>query len=530
ARQRDLRKMEFLDRALTGMGCGGIYDQVGGGFHRYSTDAQWLVPHFEKMLYNQSQLTLVYLTAWRLTANPFYRRIVRQTLDYVLREMQLPDGGFYSATDADSEDQEGLYFIWTPEQLSELLQPRELELVKRLYGPTAEGNFEGANILALQSAMDSYQQDGSFQDLEAQLDPLLNKLLDARQQRIAPLRDDKLIVAWAAAMAGSLARAGWELGERGYLEAAERAVQAMLADNYPARRELRRIFLNGETSVAAQLEDYANLCEALLTLFDCTGKFPYLARAADLMDDMVVLFWNDEHGGFFLGPAHGSGPELTRSCSAADGATLSSYAVATQCLALLLERRAILEFRQHDSRLDYERLFQQSVSAASSQLDEFPPSHVTLLRALQHQSQGSILPIRYAGQGVVRISSRRATPEAGGDNDRGGRHRVVFNIASLPGFHVTGEVAENAGGAPLQLQLDDEEQHWQLGTPVMETQSVTDASGEEVFNGERIEMLVDLVAEDTEVDGLAASAGLQLAVQPCSDSVCLAPQQFRFRL
>ena len=452
-RDRDLRKMRFLNRALSGMAEGGIYDQAGGGFHRYSTDSQWLVPHFEKMLYNQSQLSLVYHAAWCLTDNPFYLRVVRQTLDYVLRDLQQPAGGFYSATDADSEDQEGIYFVWSLTELREILSSDELQLATDLYALSDAGNFEGANILALRQSLADYSRGELFPELESRLDALLNKLLLVRQQRKAPLRDDKMIVAWSATMASSLVWAGWQLEESRYLDAAKLAVDFVWEHNFQAStKRLYRICLNGETSIPAQLEDYASLCEAMINLFDVTDTLHYLQRAASLMQDMLDLFWNDESGGFYLGPVHNAGPKLTRSSSAADGATLSAYGTAVRCLVMLLERRTLLDADQ----ANFETYLQRAIAAKSAELDEFPASHVTLLRAIKQHLKGSIQPIRYGAEGRLRLSARRhnreqkiecATSRAEDDAPGNSRRRSpdeisglvppfpVVTVARLPHYH-----------------------------------------------------------------------------------------------
>ena len=527
-RERDLRKMQFLDRALTRMAEGGIYDQVGGGFHRYSTDAQWLVPHFEKMLYNQSQLSLLYLRAWRLTGKPFYLRVVRQTLDYVLREMQLPEGGFYSATDADSEEQEGLFFVWTLTELREILSPEELELAIELYALSEAGNFEGANILALRQSLENYRLGGTFHELESRLDQMLGKLLAVRQQRVAPLRDDKLIVAWSAAMASSLAWAGWELAEPRYLEAAKRAVDFIWEHNYHARNMLYRIYLNGEVSIPAQLEDYANLCEALLFLFDITGEFDYLRRAASLMQDLLDLFWNEESGGFYLGPEHEQGPALARSSSAADGATLSAYGVAVQCQAMLLERVCILDTLAGVDKSHYEHRLQQAIKAASAEVDEFPPSHVTLIRAIKLQFEGSIVPIRYGVDGRLKLFTRRISGP--GCYEKNSRAVLQIQLSTLAGYRITIEAGDNQQLSPLLVELDKDEKHWVIESIDVISDFNSTCADEPGAFIEQLLLTVTLQGTDGVADLLANSVGIELLVQLCSESVCLPPERFRLRL
>lgn len=219
-RQRDIKAMGFVDRALEGMGQGGVYDQICGGFHRYSVDAQWLVPQFEKMLYNQSQLGQVYLEAYELTGKPFFKRISEQILHYVERDMQFPEGGFYSATDADSEGREGTFFIWSMEELQQALESAELEIVDLLYSPSEGGNFEGSNILNLSKPLSDLEAESKDDNFYEILDRILHKLYEAREQRIHPLRDDKLIVAWASAMIFTFARASATLKNPAFLSVA----------------------------------------------------------------------------------------------------------------------------------------------------------------------------------------------------------------------------------------------------------------------------------------------------------------------
>ena len=216
-RHRHVNAVEFASRSMEAMGRGGIYDQVAGGFHRYSVDAEWLVPHFEKMLYNQSQLSLVNLHAYRVSGNPFFKRVLFQTLEYVLRDMQLPEGGFYSATDADSEGAEGIFFLWSVEQLQDALSKDEAKLIVDVFGVSESGNFEGSNILTFSKTFaDHEEQFGP--EFENKLDSILKKLYQVREQRIHPLRDDKLIVAWSSAMITSLAKAGDYFSQKHFLQ------------------------------------------------------------------------------------------------------------------------------------------------------------------------------------------------------------------------------------------------------------------------------------------------------------------------
>lgn len=549
-RKPDAAASGFVYRALSGMARGGIFDQAGGGFHRYSTDAQWLVPHFEKMLYNQSQLSLLYLWTWRLTGDPLLLRVTEQTLDYVLRDMQHDAGGFYSATDADSEDQEGRYFVWTPAQLRAVLDDDEMQLVNELYQPTEAGNFEGANILAHGEALDRYREPQAFAALAQRLDRINGRLLAARRQRIPPLRDDKIIVAWSAAMATSLAWAGWQLARKDYLEAAQRAVDFVFEHNYQEGQGLYRVYLDGEVSIPAQLEDYANLCEACLTLFDVTGRQDYLRQAAVLMDDLLGIFWNNQSGGFFLGPAHDQGPGLTRSRSAVDGATLSAYGVACQCLASLAERQELVHREggpQADGATgsavpsaapvtDYADRLQRAVAAASAELDEYPPSHVTLLRAIRHYREGSRRPLQFGAQGRVRLAAPGA-PDFVARRKKSPQQTpsrcIELSLTVANGFRLVTAAADDASLEPVTVTAAEDELHWTVEDFTLVPGQLPETGRLAGTEGEQWQLTVMLAAtgvgEDAD-DLLAATASLRLRILVCSDTVCLAPEWFSLRL
>ena len=294
------RALEMVELTLRKMAYGGIYDQVGGGFHRYSTDAYWLVPHFEKMLYDNALLARLYLHAWQITGNPLYRRITEETLDYALREMTDPAGGFYSAQDADSEGVEGKYFVWTADELRALLGA-DADLVMGYYGVTEPGNFEGASILNVPAAPADYAgRNGVSEDaLFAAIARARAALLDAREQRIHPLRDDKVLTAWNGLMLRSFAEAGAALGRADYREAARRNAAFLLDNMRNANGRILRTWRNGQAKLLGYLEDYASLADGLLALHEATLEPRWLREAAAVADGMIDLFWDDAVGGFY---------------------------------------------------------------------------------------------------------------------------------------------------------------------------------------------------------------------------------------
>lgn len=529
ARNRELATLAFVERALQGMASGGIYDQIAGGFHRYSVDAHWLVPHFEKMLYNQSQLGLVYLQAWQFTGNPFFRRVCEQTLNYIVRDMQIPEGGFYSATDADSEGEEGTFFTWSVSELEAVLQPEELSLLRHVYDISAGGNFEGSNILSLRKNLEELAWESAQDDFYTALDAILHKLYLVREQRIHPLRDDKLIVAWNAAMITTLARAAFTFANQQWLAAAELAAQHIWQKNIVNNEQglrLRRINLNGAVSIDGQLEDYVNLTEALLVLFDITSNVNYLHQATQLFAAALTDFYDAASGSFFLGPLRHGGPELTRSQSATDGATMSAVATALQCLISLHQRSAISS--PYPSALeDLQLKITACINALSGALNEYPMSHPGLLRVLANTSRGSVDSIQYVAKGLARLEAHKQSQD-----DR--QIAVLLTITLQPGWHITAPQSgpQAAGFSQLELRAADDEAHWQLDVcEFPETDcAVQDARGLSVpVFRDTVEIVARFKRTKAPEDALTPSLGVEVSVQLCNDAHCLLPEQLLFR-
>ena len=296
----NLRALEMVQLTLQKMAYGGIYDQVGGGFHRYSTDAYWLVPHFEKMLYDNALLARLYLHAWQITSNPLYRRITEETLDYVLREMTDTAGGFYSAQDADSEGVEGKFFVWTPDELRAALGP-DAELVMGYYGVTDRGNFEGANILNVPKHPEDYADERGVS--EGELSEAVQRaratLLEIREQRIHPLLDDKVLTGWNGLMLRSFAEAGAALNRADYLDAARRNAAFLLDSMRDENGRILRTWRNGQAKLLGYLEDYACLADGLLALHEATLESRWLREANVVAEGIIELFWDDAVGGFY---------------------------------------------------------------------------------------------------------------------------------------------------------------------------------------------------------------------------------------
>jgi uncharacterized protein YyaL (SSP411 family) len=293
------REMSLL--TLRAMARGGIHDQIGGGFHRYAVDATWTVPHFEKMLYDNALLARAYLHAHRLSGDPEPARVCRDTLDWLLRELQGPEGGFYAALDADSEGVEGRYYVWTIAELQQTLgADAEVDAAIHWLGVSEEGNFSdgwvgsrssqpGWNVLTDRGPRPA---DGARERIRA-------RLLAARSQRVRPGLDDKRLTSWNALAIAALADAGTALPEPRYLDAAVRCAEFILRDLRDADGRLLRTYSDGQARLPAYLEDHAFLLEALLTLFEATCQAHWLAEARALADTLIARFGDSEHGGFF---------------------------------------------------------------------------------------------------------------------------------------------------------------------------------------------------------------------------------------
>ena len=300
-RTGDLDALWMAELTLEKMAHGGLYDQLGGGFHRYSVDAVWLVPHFEKMLYDNAQLLRTYLHAWQVTGRPLFRRIVEETIDYVLREMTAPAGGFYSTQDADSEGHEGKFFVWTPQEIEALLDPHTAAIFGDYYGVSARGNFEGKNILSVVRTTAQVAQRFKISEAEvaAALDQGRAILFAQRETRIKPGRDEKILAEWNGLMIHALAECSAALGRTDALAAATRAADFVLANMTQADGRLYRSYKDGQARFNAYLEDYAALARGLIALYESTFELRWLGEAAQLVQIIFEQFHDAVNGGFF---------------------------------------------------------------------------------------------------------------------------------------------------------------------------------------------------------------------------------------
>jgi uncharacterized protein len=345
-RTGDAAALAMVTKTLDGMAQGGMYDQIGGGFARYATDERWLVPHFEKMLYDNALLARAYLEGFQVTGQPFYARIAREILEYILREMTGPEGGFYSATDADSEGEEGKFFVWTPAEVEAVLGPEEAGRLCAYYDITDEGNWEGKSIPHTPRSVERVASRLGIpvEDFRRSLDDGRTTLYEARRRRIPPGLDDKILTAWNGMMVGAMAEGARVLGEPRYQAAAGRAADFLLATLRRSDGRLLRTYRKGKAHLDAYLEDYAFLAEGLLDLYEAGADVRYLREAASLADRLVADY-GDEAGGFY-DTAQDHEALIVRHKDGADGAVPSANAVAASVLARLAAHLDRADFRE----------------------------------------------------------------------------------------------------------------------------------------------------------------------------------------
>jgi len=350
----------MVETTLERMAMGGIHDHVGGGFHRYSTDLEWLVPHFEKMLYDQAMLAIAYTEAWQATRRPEFAQTAGQIVDYVLRDMQDPAGGFYAAEDADSEGEEGKFYVWTVAELQEALSPGEAGLAIAVYNVHPEGNYlqeatrkkNGTNILYRRHSLAQLVSDHGLTEAEMdnRLQRIRQKLLAARQRRVHPFKDTKVLTDWNGLMLAASALAGRAFANASYLETARKCAAFIRSHLTAPEGRLYKRWSEGEAALPAQLDDYAFLIWGLIELFTATQEADYLAWALELQSTMIINFWDEKDGGFFL-TARDAEELIIRPKEIYDGAVPSGNSVAAFNCLRLARLTGKSELEEYASRL-----------------------------------------------------------------------------------------------------------------------------------------------------------------------------------
>jgi uncharacterized protein len=378
-RTGDKDALNMVEKTLTSMRLGGIFDQIGFGFHRYSTDAQWLVPHFEKMLYDQALLSIAYVEGFQATNKKEFAITARAVMEYVLRDLSSHEGGFFTAEDADSEGEEGKFYFWTEQEIRNVLPESEADLAVALFGIESGGNYvdsgerrrNGKNILHMvkQSEELAEKYGVSVGELDSRIEVIQRALLEARQRRVRPGKDDKILTDWNGLMIAAFARAGQVLGEPRYLAAAVGAADFLLAKMLNVDGTLFHRFVKGERAVEGFLDDYAFLTWGLLEIYEAIFDEKYLKAAFRLTDEMTVRFWDRENCGFFFSQTS-STDALTKRKEVYDGAMPSGNSVAFLNL---------LRLTRLDDIIGYEEKAAQMMRVFAADIRGSPSAHTFFL-------------------------------------------------------------------------------------------------------------------------------------------------------
>jgi uncharacterized protein YyaL (SSP411 family) len=379
-RTKEKTASDMVEKTLKSMRQGGVFDHVGFGFHRYSTDTQWLVPHFEKMLYDQALLAIVYTEAYQATGAEKYKLTAEEILEYLLRDLTSPEGGFYSAEDADSEGEEGKFYLWTEAEIREILSSGDSELVVKLVGIEASGNYaepsrvrSGKNILHVPKPLEQVALEGNLplDELILRLSKIRSVLFEKREARVHPMKDDNVLADWNGLMIAALARASQVFGERKYLQAAVKAANFVLSQMSDEDGLLYHRYAKGEKAIGGFLDDYAFLAWGFIEIYEACFEDKYLQTALELTKTMVARFWDEKDGGFYF-TAESAEHILSRRKEVYDSALPSGNSVAL----FNLLRLSLLS-----SNSVFEEIASKTCRAFSGEVKIAPTAHTFLLLA-----------------------------------------------------------------------------------------------------------------------------------------------------
>ncbi|MGD8778858.1 MAG: thioredoxin domain-containing protein [Ignavibacteria bacterium] len=383
-RTNDDRALEIVENTLTRMRLGGIYDHIGLGFHRYSTDREWLLPHFEKMLYDQAMLLNAYTEAFQATKNKFYKNTAEEIIEYLLRDMLSNEGGFYSAEDADSEGEEGKFYLWSKDELKNLLNEDDFNLVSSIYNISNNGNFydeatrnkTGNNILFLNKPISELANNLKLpkNELYNKINRIRNILFNEREKRIHPLKDDKILTDWNGLLIASLSKAGRTFNKKEYIIAAEKAVAFIYQNMIDENNKLLHRYRKGTAGITATADDYAFLIYGLLELYESTFNFEYFEKAITQQDTFINDFYDEKNGAFFL-TSKKSEELIVRQKNFYDSAIPSSNSVALYNL-IKLERITTNKL--------YKEIIEKTISYTAEEINNNPSAFSFLLCGLDY--------------------------------------------------------------------------------------------------------------------------------------------------
>ncbi|HEY3175436.1 MAG TPA: DUF255 domain-containing protein [Candidatus Polarisedimenticolia bacterium] len=517
-RSRDENLLRMATLTFDRMACGGMYDQIGGGFHRYSTDPKWLVPHFEKMLYDNALMADAYIDAWQTTGAERYRRIVHEILGWVLREMTDSQGPFYSTLDADSEGEEGKFYVWKPDEVLAALGPVEGALVNEYYGITPRGNFEGGESIAhVEIPLDAFAERKGIPPatLTRRLDAARARLLAARGVRVRPHLDDKVLTAWNGLMIGALARAGRAFDEPRYLSAASKAADFLLKNVRASDGLMRVSYRAGKVNSEGFLDDQAFFIEGLLALNEATGEPRWLKEAQSLVGATDAAFRDAARGGYFFAQA-GRPDLIVRSRSSNDGAIPSGNSVMA---------RSFLRLHAATGDPTYRARAGEILTAFQSALEAMPGAYHNMLAALEgYLATGPPLGSK---QPVVSATARAVSTGA----LAGGTALVEARIEIGKGWHIN-------SARPTLPYLIPTVVGVQAGQPA-EIETIEYPEGRMIqlgFAGKPISVYEErqtvrlTLRLDRELPPGPFKARCFVTYQACNDEACLPPTQASFEV
>ena len=501
--------LKMVTRTLDMMAYGGIYDQIGGGFHRYSVDAKWLVPHFEKMLYDNAQLAKVYLQAYKITEKPQYRRIAEELFSFIAREMTAPDGGFYSALDAETDAEEGKYYVWTEDEIKKVLSKTDVKQFASIYGVDKGPNFDGKNVLYVPNGVES---EASLKTVKSARETLLA----ARFERERPLLDTKIIVSWNGMMIDALAYGYEVLGDEKYLTAASKAAQFILDKIRKPDGELWHTYTAGVAKYDGYLDDYAFLVQGLLGLSSATGEERWLRSATTLTDKMIELFWDDKHGGFFFTKADAK-QLIVRTKKPHDSAIPSGNAVAVNNLLMLDP--------------SYRNYAEKTLRSFAKAMEDTPSSFMHMLFALNgYLSIEDGFPVSIpeldASQALVTATAKIKTRTKGNQID------VEVQVKIAAGWHINANPAGQDNLIPTTITVDKD--------ALIEINNVKYPKGKSMkfeFSPESVNVYegtftipLKLKQKPDTLIKKGVPIILKLNYQACNDTECLLPQELNIPL
>lgn len=495
-----------LKISLDGMIQGAIYDHVGGGFHRYTVDNEWRVPHFEKMLYNQALISRALIRSHELTQNNRYESALRKTLDFVIKEMTGKKGGFFSAFDADSKAEdgrthEGSYYVWNPEMIGEALEPNDAEFAVKALGVTRYGNFERnmstahfprqPDILASEFKLPE-------EAFYAKVDEITKQLEQVRRKRTPPALDTKIITAWNGMMITAFAEAAAHLNDNRYKETALKAAEHIWQEMFDDKNGLKRIYFDAKSATAAEQEDYAYLAQAYIALYDLTSDGLWLERAQSLAERMHDKFYDAQHGDYFRTAKQVT---FTRGKTRNDASIPSGNAIALDVYAKLSRRSQNPKYRERADAL---------VKAQSGIALNGPGSNAYALMAADRFLNGHIAANQFLGKGTVRAKARYHEKEK--------QLKIAINIA--PGWHINANEVTNEYQIPTEIKLTD---YPDTKSKISYPAPIVRKLG---FADEKLPLYEGHVEIKVPVEKMPNTGQLkaQITLQACSEKICLEPE------